>query len=275
MLIQKIKFSKKFRSKQLKNVNWISHDSCTTTPTNQQVKFVMPENGIFKRELPDTCTDFGSEEGKKLFGEALAQRHMESYFRLAGQYHAQSEPTYCGVAVLCMVLNGLSMDPARIWKSPWRWYSEEMMACCYPLDEIKQKGIDFDVFHSMASCKGADVSAYRHEDRTEEQFRADIIAATSNDSKFIVVSYDRKAVGQTGSGHFCPVAGFHAEKDMLLLLDVARFKYPPHWIPLSLLYTAMKPIDSATGKSRGYFIIKKSDEEVDLNICKTKLTSKE
>lgn len=30
---------------------------------------------------------------------------MESYFRLAGQYHAQSEPAFCGIAVLCMILN--------------------------------------------------------------------------------------------------------------------------------------------------------------------------
>jgi glutathione gamma-glutamylcysteinyltransferase len=239
---------------------------------NCAAKFTVPENGIFRRELPSTCTDFGSEEGKKLFAEALAKGHMESYFRLAGQYHAQSEPTFCGVAVLCMVLNGLSMDPARIWKTPWRWFSEEMMSCCYPMEEIKKQGIDFDVFRSMAYCKGADVSAFRHDERSLLQFRADIFEATSNPDKFIVVSYDRRVVKQTGTGHFSPIAGYHAEKDMLLLLDVARFKYPPHWIPLPLLYSAMEPIDSVTGKSRGYFIIQKSDQEVNHNpeICKTK-----
>jgi hypothetical protein len=30
-------------------------------------------NGIFKRDLPETCTDFGSHEGKKLFSEALTK----------------------------------------------------------------------------------------------------------------------------------------------------------------------------------------------------------
>jgi hypothetical protein len=27
---------------------------------------------------------------------------------------------------------------------------------------------------------------------------------------------------------------------MVLILDVARFKYPPHWVPLEVLYEAMQ-----------------------------------
>lgn len=37
---------------------------------------------------------------------------------------------------------------------------------------------------------------------------------------------------QTGSGHFSPVGGYHDGRDMEFVLDVARFKYPPHWVPL-------------------------------------------
>lgn len=57
---------------------------------------------------------------------------------------------------------------------------------------------------------------------------------------------------QTGSGHFSPIGGYHARRDMALILDVARFKYPPHWIPLTLLWEAMNTIDEATGCYRGY-----------------------
>jgi glutathione gamma-glutamylcysteinyltransferase len=32
----------------------------------------------------------------------------------------------------------------------------------------------------------------------------------------------------------------------------ARFKYPPHWVPLPMLYDAMRHVDSATGQPRGY-----------------------
>lgn len=39
---------------------------------------------------------------------------------------------------------------------------------------------------------------------------------------------------------------------MVLILDTARFKYPPHWVPLTQLYLAMAAVDSATGKARGF-----------------------
>jgi glutathione gamma-glutamylcysteinyltransferase len=46
------------------------------------------------------------------------------------------------------------------------------------------------------------------------------------------LSYSRKVLGQTGDGHFSPVGGYHPGKDLALIMDTARFKYPPHWVPL-------------------------------------------
>ncbi len=64
---------------------------------------------------------------------------------------------------------------------------------------------------------------------------------TSKASEFVtIVSYNRGKVGQTGTGHFSPIGGYHPRKDMVLLMEVARFKYPPHWIPLSMLFEATK-----------------------------------
>lgn len=42
--------------------------------------------------------------------------------------------------------------------------------------------------------------------------------------------------GPTGDGHFSPIGGYSAQEDMVLILDTARFKYPPHWVPLRMLY---------------------------------------
>ena len=38
----------------------------------------------------------------------------------------------------------------------------------------------------------------------------------------VVVSYSRKALGQTGDGHYSPVGGYHKDTDQVLTLDVAR-----------------------------------------------------
>lgn len=42
---------------------------------------------------------------------------------------------------------------------------------------------------------------------------------------------------------------------MVLILDVARFKYPPHWVPLQLLWEAMNTTDDSTGLLRGFMLI--------------------
>jgi len=65
-------------------------------------------------------------------------------------------------------------------------------------------------------------------------------------------------LGQTGDGHFSPIGGYHAEKDLVLIMEVARFKYPPHWVPLQLLFDAMKAVDKVTGLSRGYITLRSS-----------------
>jgi hypothetical protein len=42
---------------------------------------------------------------------------------------------------------------------------------------------------------------------------------------------------------------------MALILDVARFKYPPHWVPLRLLWDAMNMTDDSTGLLRGSLLL--------------------
>lgn len=40
---------------------------------------------FYKRPLPSTCTSFISEEGKAIFGRALQEGNLNSYFPLASQ----------------------------------------------------------------------------------------------------------------------------------------------------------------------------------------------
>lgn len=39
-----------------------------------------------------------------------------------------------------------------------------------------------------------------------------------------IVSYSRRTLNQTGTGHFSPIGGYHESKDLVLIMDVARFK---------------------------------------------------
>jgi glutathione gamma-glutamylcysteinyltransferase len=51
---------------------------------------------------------------------------------------------------------------------------------------------------------------------------------------------------------------------MVLVLDVARFKYPPHWISAERLWQAMHPIDPTTGRSRGWISLRRRTQGVSL-----------
>ena len=226
---------------------------------------------FYKRELPAGCIPFESAEGKALFAEALRDGTMECYFPLAAQFRTQDEPAFCGLSTLVMTLNALRIDPRRLWKGPWRWFTEDMLDCCRPVEVVKEKGVDLDTFACLARCNSAATDVHRAwpppgvdpdrpsdndaplHDPGEDEFRQAVKrAARIGEGEYLVLSYSRKGLGQTGDGHFSPLGGYHAGRDMVLILDVARFKYPPHWVPVSVLWRAMQRTDPETNMPRGY-----------------------
>jgi glutathione gamma-glutamylcysteinyltransferase len=190
--------------------------------------------------------------------EALQMGHLEGYFSLAEQFVSQSDPAYCGLATLSMCLNALNIDPNRLWKGPWRWFAEDMLDCCTPLDVVKKRGITFTEFACLARCNGASVLAWRGDEADPDHFRNSIKEATSQPHLHMVVSYSRKALGQTGAGHYSPIGGYHPGRDLALVLDVARFKYAPHWVPIEILWKSVIENDEDTGRPRGYYQLARS-----------------
>src|SRR5689334_13027245 len=109
--------------------------------------------------------------------------------------------------------------------------------------------MSFEEFWFMAECNGAAVQAFRPDDPavTEASFRASLHAACTRTDIHMVASFSRAVLGQTGAGHYSPIAGYHIERDMCLILDVARFKYPPYWLPVSTMWKSICEKDPETG----------------------------
>ena len=79
--------------------------------------------------------------------------------------------------------------------------------------------------------------------------------ATSQIEGFLsICNLSRTALGQTGDGHFCPIGGYNEQQRKVLLLDTARFKYPPHWIDIELLYKSICTV-ADTGMPRGILLL--------------------
>lgn len=214
-----------------------------------------------RRVLPDECVAFSSSEGRRLFKEALnsVENYMQIYFPLAEQFTTQAEPAFCGLATLAMCLNALDVDPGRLWKWPWRWFSEEVFDGYTSLAVAREKGISMAEFVGLASTTGVVAEAHRAgPELSLDQFRDIVKRSCAASNEVVVLNYSRQALHQTGDGHFSPIGGYSAERDMVLLLDVARFKYPPHWVRLSLAFEAMQLEDKTTGLPRGLVVLKGS-----------------
>ncbi len=221
--------------------------------------------GFYRRPLPEGLIPFSSPEGRQVFREALLEGGMEGYFRIAEQLHTQAEPAFCGLGTLVVVLNALAIDPGRLWKGPWRWFGEDMLDCCRPLDTVKREGITMSQFACLARCNGARVQSYPAEASSLSELRYHVRASSSSPGGVhVVAAYSRKVLGQSGDGHYSPVGGYHRGRDLALILDVARFKYPPHWAPLAAVWDSMQPEDPVTHRPRGYFVVSRAEERAPL-----------
>lgn len=120
---------------------------------------------FLRRPLPSHLIPFSSPTGRLRLREAEDAGHAEAFFTLIEQFSTQSEPAFCGLSSLVIVFNSFVMDPERVWKGPWRFYSEELLSCCKSLDEIKQKGITMEELACLADCNNADIKCLHADDR--------------------------------------------------------------------------------------------------------------
>jgi len=221
-----------------------------------------------RRELKTPAVAFSDPLlGRSYFQEALTSGHCEGFFSLSEHFQSQSHYAFCGISSLSMALNTLLIDPGRVYSGVWRWFDDSMLNCCEPLDIVRQKGIVLAKLACLARCNGATVDLCYASQIKYDRFKQDLIACTSTTCgkmrPIMIASYSRPVFNQTGSGHFSPIGAYAPESEMVLIMDVARFKYPPHWVPLRLLWESINSIDAdadAGGNSRGYLLLTAGDQ---------------
>ncbi|KAI9302743.1 Phytochelatin synthase [Cunninghamella echinulata] len=202
---------------------------------------------------------FTSPKGKSLFRNAMDQGQAESFFKLMGNFSAQSSPDLAGISSLTMALNALEIDPQTIWKGNWRWYSGDQLKPCSPKERILTHGIPFDEFTCLAQTH-CQVESTRATFLTEgyDRFLSCLEKVTSDASSQMVVHYSRSGLGQTCSqdAHYSPIGGHDAIQQKTLIMDVDRVNHPSVWVNTKDLYRAMLKKDPLTNLSRGYFVLK-------------------
>lgn len=211
--------------------------------------------------LPDTLTDLGSEQGEKYFSESGAPH---SYFAVADNFVTQKTQAYCGVASIVMVLNALHTPaPTTPEYQPYHTFTQDNVLnehtdSILPREILARQGMTLDQLGALLGLYPATIEVHHAEDSGLDAFRnsaRDYLAAKDH---FVLVNYLRKAIGQQLGGHISPLAAYDAKSDRFLILDVARYKYPPVWVKASDLFAAMNTTDSDNNnKTRGYVLVTK------------------
>jgi glutathione-S-conjugate glycine hydrolase len=205
--------------------------------------------------LPDSLISLDSAEGERLLAESSARR---DFVPLVEQYVTQENPGYCGIASAVMVLNALQIPASKdnAWGAPFftqkNLFNEKARSVAQP---GFQGGLTLQQLADILQSHPATAEVHYASDTTLEAFRGLASTNMGNPRDFIIVNYNRAEVGQEYMGHISPIAAYHAASDRFLLLDVARYKYPPVWIPTDQLFRAMRTSDPVAGKSRGFLVV--------------------
>ena len=191
-------------------------------------------------------------------GLLVRSRERADYGPLAEQFVTQANLAYCGVASAVMVLNSLAVPaPAVAGYGPYRFWTQTNVfdppatrAFVRP-EQVAREGMTLEQLHGLLAAHGLVVERYHGDQLSLEQLRGLLRRNLSQPGDRLLVNYDRKAVGQSGGGHISPLAAYDAPSDRVLILDVARYRYPSLWVPVADLWRAMGSIDTSSGRSRG------------------------
>jgi hypothetical protein len=204
------------------------------------------------RPLPSGLIAAESSAGQQLLA---GSKFVADYASLTKAFESQSRAAFCGVASSVVVLNALRDgsprltqaaffdDAANHVRSQFR-VTLQGMSLAQLADLLRAHDVNATLFYTSDT----DLDAFRTIAQKNLQARGD----------FILVNYERAALGQGETGHISPLAAYNGQADRLLILDVAAYKYPPVWVATQALWNAMNTVDSASGRNRGFVVVGKA-----------------
>jgi hypothetical protein len=217
--------------------------------------------------LPDALIDLRSPKGEALLLETHA---LEAYFPISVVFETQKNQAYCGVASMVMVLNAVHAPaPSTAEYLPYHVFTQDNVLddkteTVLPRAVVARHGMTLDQLGDILKLHPLAVDVRHAAAGGLDEFRKTASAYLAEKDHFVLVNYLRKALGQESGGHISPLAAYDEKADRFLIMDVARYKYPPIWVSASDLFDAMNTTDRDNeGKTRGYVLIAKDTAKSD------------
>ncbi len=187
--------------------------------------------------------------GQRLLAE---KGFLADYTDLQQHFEPQSGPTFCGVASSVVVLNALGQKTPLTQSTFFTARTDAVRTA----SQVASGGMTLGELSQLLTTHGATVTTYLAADSTLDAFRAIARQNLASRGDYLLINYQRAALGQGRSGHISPLAAYNASTDRFLILDVASYKYPPVWVSAAALWNAMNTLDSTSGRTRGFVVVR-------------------
>jgi len=216
--------------------------------------FVLPQARA--DEGPAAAIPMASQAGQELLLKPSTRR--ADVAALLQWYETQANLAYCGVASSVMVLNSLAVPAPKAegYGSNRFWTQTNLFSLPATRDfveasRVAREGMTLEQLHGLLASVGTRVQRYHGETLSLEQLRWLLRRGLADGTDRLLANYDRRALGQSGGGHISPLAAYDPDHDRVLVLDVARYRYPAVWVATPDLWRAIRSVDSSSGRSRG------------------------
>ncbi len=161
-----------------------------------------------------------------------------------------------------MVLNALGVPAPPVPEyTPYRTFTQdnvlsERTDAILPRETLARQGMTLDQIGAILATQPVRAEVHHASESSVDEFRKLARAYLGEGGHFVIVNYLRKALGEQIGGHISPLAAYDGKADRFLVLDVARYKYPPVWVKTADMFAAMNTPDAANGnKTRGFMLV--------------------
>lgn len=193
------------------------------------------------------------------------------FFHYQSGFDAQITQSYCSIASSAALLNSfrnvvddasLPVDPIY---SPYHYVTQDSLLrdnndCIYntvvrfndTFDGVslapggltlKQTKALLECYVSRKQWRVTVTQVDPKADNAVDDVRTALIDVLKQPYSRVIINFDRRTLRQEGGGHFSPLGAYSADYDAFLVMDVAKYKYPPVWVPTELLVASMGTID--------------------------------
>lgn len=201
-----------------------------------------------------------SPEGRVLRARIPADA---DYWQLIPNFAVQQTQSYCAVASAVTVLNAMPIkkpvDPAY---TPYGYFTQSnfftpAVTTIISAQTVLAQGMTREEMAETLARHGVKARSIAGDTFTDESLRILLKGALGDDGQYVLANYFRGTFGQVGGGHWSALAAYDAATDRVLILDVAKYKYAPAWVTVSMLRQSISTLDTTSSKARGLVVVSK------------------